>query len=118
EPEEKFVYCPLGFDKNSFFQTDKEYYGEGITTIGIFGKCERRKNTVKTLKNILSLYGNNSKFRIHAHIYNPHLSKEFNQKMIDEATNNEKFVNFKVFPYYDSLSVLNEAMNCIDIVVD
>ena len=119
------VRIPLGFDKDSFFKTERPAYDDDkIITFGVFGKFEARKNTELVVKTLCKLYGNNPKYRIHCQIFNPFLGRnaqeieENNKRVCAMLTENGKYFNVNFFPYFKTNRELNSLINSVDVVVD
>jgi len=116
---ERPVYnIPLGFDKDQFFATGKKYLSNDTTVWAINGKFEKRKKTLETARLWLKKYGNNRNHRLHLHVYNPFFSKEQNQQLLAQIFENKEYWNVSSFHYTTTLSELNDAYNCANIVID
>lgn len=117
------VECNLGFDSLAFKRTDKKYYGDDITTIMVSGKLEMRKRHDKVLRVLGQMFGNNSAYKVHLHLYNhflnsdPNKCKEINESLVRNYCGGDYF-NFIQYPYFGSLQEVNESYNCADLVVD
>lgn len=109
------VYCPLGFDKDSFKKLDKNFHMDDIITFGICGKLEKRKHTLKVLSAWAKKYGGNAKYRLNCHIQNPHMQVEAQEAMINSAFNGRRPWNINFLGYQVKNEVFNDALNAIDI---
>lgn len=66
--------CPNFFDRSLFFQTEVPREGlEDVTIFSVLGKLERRKWTTKTIAAWCKRFGGEKAFRLHCHVFNPHL---------------------------------------------
>lgn len=111
------VYCPLGFDTVNFKKLNKSYPKEKIV-FSIFGKFEKRKGHMKTIPAWIKKFGNNPRYALHLHCYNPHFTPEQNSQVLLSALNGNKPFNVTPFPYLQTLSELNDSFNATNIVID
>lgn len=110
-------YIPLGYDTDHFKPTGRKYL-KGVTTFGIFGKFEKRKNTAKTIRAWLKKFGNNPLYKLHCFIYNPFFTPEQNKEIAIKIVEGKEYSNVNFFGYTKTLAELNDAFNCCDIALD
>lgn len=109
-------YLELGFDSFNFKKLDKKYYPEGITVIGFGGKFETtRKKHVEIIRALAERYGGRRDIMIHAAVYNPFISKEDNEKLINYAFGGKKYFNFVFLPFMTKNAEYNDFLNSCDI---
>ena len=113
------VYCPLGFDNQNFYKTNKSYYPPDVTVFGIFGKFEKRKHHEKAIKAWLKRFAGDKRYVLHTHIYNPFFKPEDNQQIIGKILEGRpKPFNVNILPFMKTLNELNDCFNAINIVID
>jgi glycosyltransferase involved in cell wall biosynthesis len=110
-------YVPLGYDTSHFYPTRKKYLKD-VTVFGIFGKFEKRKNTAKVIRAWLKKFGNNPKYRLHCHIYNPFFTPDQNKEIALKIVEGKEYSNINFFGYTATLGELNDSFNCCDIALD
>lgn len=87
------TYLPLGFDSHNFKILEKRPKVEGVTSWGIAGKFEIRKNHHKILNLWAKKYGNNKDHRLNLAIFNPFLKPEHTQSLINQALEGKQYWN-------------------------
>lgn len=105
------VYCPLGFDSNSFFETHKRYFGDDVICFGIGGKFEKRKHHGKVLRAWAKRYGNNPRYRLNAALTNTHLDNPTMNGLIGQALEGKAYRNINFLPYMKANRDYNEFLN-------
>ena len=109
-------YLDLGFDTHNFSKLNKKYYPEGTTVIGLGGKFEiTRKKTPQILQALAKEFGNRRDVIIHAAVYNTFLSKEDNEKLINQTLGGQKYFNFNILPHMPKNAEYNDFLNSCDI---
>lgn len=115
---ENVQYAPLGFDSENFRVIDKHPYAKSCIVFGLFQKFERRKHTDKVIKIWTKLFGNNPKYRLHIHTFNPFFSPEQNQQLLNNAFEGKQYWNCNIInSYLRTLTELNQMYNSIDVVL-
>lgn len=110
-------YCPLGFDSESFYPTNKEYMKD-IIVFGLYGKLEpSRKRHLKILRAWIKRFGNNQRYMLHASLFNPHMNVVDQQRLIASAMDNKKVVNINFIPYVQTNELYNQVLNSANIVI-
>jgi glycosyltransferase involved in cell wall biosynthesis len=112
------VYCPLGFDETHFSTVSKRAYPNDIISFSIFGKLEKRKHHVKAIQGWLKKFGNSHKHVLNLHVYNPHLTPEQNNALMNNLFQGKRYFNVNVQGYVQTLTELNQGYNACDIVID
>lgn len=108
--------CNNYFDAHHFKRDDRDYKGMGdVTTFGIIGKIEKRKQTLETIVAWAKCFGGNSKFRLNCSIFNHFVQPEQQMKMIENAFGGNIPFNVNLLPFAEKNSKFNEIMNAIDI---
>jgi len=114
-PKDKIIYCPLGFDAQSFFRINDLKVPDAIS-FGLRGKFEKRKHTAKIIKAWVSKYGNDMRYRLDCSIHNQFMKeREFNETIRSLFHNGTKPANVNFLPYYTPNSMYNETLNMVDI---
>jgi len=115
----------LGYNSLAFKPVDVDRYKDGPTVIALAGKFEHRKRTSKMIKLLADNWGNNHKFKIHLHVYNPFYDQEnqercmaINHQLIQDACGGKVPDNFVLMGHFSKLSELNKCYNIADVVVD
>ena len=109
-------YCPLGLDSNSFFKNEAKKRDDKIS-FGLAGKLEKRKQHHKIIRNWVKKYGNNPKYLLNCAITNPFLSKEGNQKAIQEILEGKNYFNVNFLDFMESNTTYNNYLNYNDIII-
>ncbi len=113
------TYIPLGFDNIHFRKLNKTFYPSNVTVIGIMGKLEMRKGHFKAIKALIKEYGGNPNFMIHLHVTNPFFNEQQMNQMYQQLFEGQKPpFNCILYPFLANLSLLNECLNAMDIIVD
>ena len=114
----------LSYNSLAFKKIDVKKYENNEIVIALAGKFEKRKHTASVIKLLKNKFGNNKKFKIHLHIFNPFFHQdpqkamEINKMKVLESCDGEIPFNFVMMPYFRKLTELNQAYNMADIVVD
>jgi len=114
---ERVVYCPLGFDKANFYRIDKQFYPDTVTTFGLTGKLESRKNTVKTLKLWVKLFGNNRKYQLKCLITNPFIPVDQQEAYLSQELD-KHYWNVQFYPRLQTNAEVNQLLNQVDVNLD
>jgi len=111
-------YLPLFFDSFNFKQQkDKTYYSDKRITFNLVGKFEKRKSHAEVLKAWAKKYGNKKKYYLNCAIYNPFLTPQQNQAVIQGIFGNNQPFNVNFIGHMPTNSVYNEYLNSADIVI-
>lgn len=110
-------YIPLGFDKNSFFPSEKPTYPDGRIVFNILGKLERRKHHLKMIRAWLKKYGNNHKYFLQCAIWNPFFKPEELENLYAQILDGKNYFNIKFYPFFPSNFEYNQFINSCDIVL-
>lgn len=110
----------LGFDELHYQKTNKKYFEDGSIVFSVFGKAEFvRKAHDKTIRAWIKKYGGNLKYRLHLFITNPFFKNEDMNNLYAQIFNGAKPpVNVTIFPFQVTDSLMNDAYNATDIVLD
>lgn len=118
------VYCPLGFDTESFKNTDKEYFKDGRIVFGISQKFEARKSTAQMIKAWLSKYGNKREYFLCCAIYNPFLRRQNGNQVVDDnpeiwkqLLGGKEYFNIQFLPFLNSNADYNDYLNSLDCIL-
>lgn len=114
----KVVYVPLGFDDRHFYDLGKRAYPDHVISFSIFGKFEKRKHHAKAIQGWIKKFGNNPKYVLNLHIFNPFLTPEQNNQVMSQIMGGKRYWNVNVLPYVKTLGELNQGFNAADIVID
>lgn len=114
------IVVPPGFDSFNFSKKNKKFYPDDRIVWGLIGKCEKRKNTVKTVQLWAKRFGNNPKHVLHLLVNNQFINQNFNdpnatQKMILQALEGKQYNNIVWYNSFPSNSDVNDFQNCLDI---
>ncbi|MDP2692400.1 MAG: hypothetical protein Q8O88_02025 [bacterium] len=113
------IYTPMGFDPIHFKRLNKQYFNDGSIVFSLFGKFEKRKHTEKVVRNWVKRFGGDRRYRLHLHIHNVFYNEQqiqaTYQKMFDGK--NPPF-NVQIYPFLKNNSLLNDAFNVTNIVLD
>lgn len=110
------VYCPLGFDAESFKETNKKYL-PNVTVWGLYGKMELRKSTLRVIKEWCKKFGNRNDHALHAAVFNNFLKPEDQKRMLTEALEGKQYRNLNLIPYTSTNKAYNEVLNAANIVI-
>ncbi len=118
--------CPNFFDSGVFSKIDNvpKQGLENVTIFGIFGKMEKRKRTVETIKAWVKRFGGDGRYRLHCHVFNPFLVNHQNvppehwvpahYQMLQNAVGQELPWNLTIYGF-QTKEEYNLSMNAIDI---
>lgn len=109
------VYCPLGFDSDSFFQTHKKYMDDSITCFGLAGKLENRKHHLKVIRAWVKRYGNNPSYRLNCALSNKHMDPQMQAAMIGQALEGKRVFNITFLNYMNTNAEYNDFLNANNI---
>jgi len=116
---------PLGYNSLAFKPVEVESYQDNPTVIALAGKFEHRKRTAKMINLLAKNWGNNPKFKIHLHVFNPFYDQQNSEKcnainlqLIQQACEGNIPDNFVLMGHFEKLTELNKCYNIADIVVD
>lgn len=111
-------YLELGFDKDNFYDTKKNYLNPETIIFGLAGKLEIcRKAHEKILRGWVKKYGNNRQYMLHAAIYNPFLKPEDNQNLLGQIFEGKRYWNVNILPYMQTNAEYNDFINSIGIML-
>lgn len=112
------TYVPLGFDSYHFKKVDvPRPKGDLELTFGLFGKLEKRKNSIRTVQLWAKKFGNNPKYRLNCAIFNPFLDLQEQQGLILSAMGGSIPWNINFLPITPRNSDFNICLNSIDTVI-
>lgn len=110
------IYCPLGFDDTHFFKTGKRYLGKSVKTFGLYGKLEKRKNTLRVLASWIKKFGNNDGYALNCAISNPFLPEDqFISLVSSTFPNGKQPFNVNFVPFQKTLELYNDVINAADV---
>lgn len=112
------VYCPLGYDSESFYDIKKKCYNDNRIVFGIFGKFEQRKGHSRAIKAWLKKYGNNRNYMLHLSINNGFLSPEQNNQILVQIFEGKQYFNVNILPQTNTNLEYNKVINSCGIVID
>lgn len=115
-------YCPLGFDSDNFKVLNKTYFTDNRISFGLMGKLElKRKAHAQIIKIWIKKYGNNPKYYLNCALWNPFLSPEQNQNIINqvmgESSNGQKIWNVQFLGFMKTNAEYNDFLNSNDIIL-
>ena len=110
-------FLHLGFDDYNFKKTNKNYFGNERITFNLCGKFEKRKNHHKTISAWIKKYKNNHNYFLQCAIYNPFLSGEANNNVVNNILKGEKPFNVNFLPFLEKNSIYNDFLNSSDIIL-
>jgi hypothetical protein len=114
----------LQYDSTAFKPTSVKKYENNEIVIAVVGKFEKRKHSGNIIQLLKNKFGNNSKFKIHLHTFNPFFDNdpnkamEINKQHIIQYCGGDVPHNFIMMPHVRKLVDLNKMYNMVDIVVD
>lgn len=120
----KHTTINLAYNSLAFKETEVKKYENNEIVIAVAGKFEKRKHTAKIINLLKNKFGNDKRFKIHLHIFNPFFhqdpqkSMEINKMKVFEACEGDVPHNIIFMPYFRKLVELNQSYNIADIVVD
>lgn len=109
-------YLPLAFDKYNFSRIDKLYFSDRIT-FNLVGKMEKRKHHLKVLKAWAKKYGNNNKYSLQCSIFNPFISPQDQETVLNQTLEGKRYFNISFLPFQPHNSMYNDYLNSADIVI-
>lgn len=112
------VYCPLGYDSESFYNTRKKCYNDDRIVWGIAGKFEQRKGHLRAIRAWIKKYGRNSRHVLHLAITNNFLNADQNNHILNLIFEGKKPFNVNVLPIMATNKEYNDILNTFDIVID
>lgn len=110
-------YLDLGFDKDNFYPTGKDYLGKDVIVFYLGGKLENRKRTLKALQCWAKRFGNDKKYRLHCNIFNPFLKQEDQIAMISQALEGKNYWNITLAGWMKTNAEVNDLLNSAQIVL-
>lgn len=114
----KVIYAPLGFDDVHFREIKRKEYSAPAITFSVFGKFELRKHSERVIRHLISRFANNRDYKVHLHVHNPFYKEEEMIATYNNIFNGQKPFNFELFGFLPTNSLMNEAVNHCDIVID
>ena len=108
---------PLAFDSYNFNNTGKAYFSDGRITFNLCGKFEKRKNHEKIIKAWIKRYKNSRSHFLQCAVYNPFLSQETNNALINNSLTGDKPFNVTFLPFLGKNSQYNDFLNSADVVI-
>jgi len=108
---------PLGFDKDNFNSTGKEYAPDDRITFTLAGKFEKRKHHEKILDIWAKKYGNNKKYFLNCALYNSFLSPEQNNGVIARALQGKQYFNINFLGFMGKNELYNDFLNAGDVII-
>ena len=109
-------YIPLGFDSTNFSKTKREVEEDKVI-FSLLGKFEKRKNHEKVIKAWIKKYGNNKKYALHCAVWNPFLSQEQNEAVIQSLLGGERYFNIIFSGFMQTNEQYNHFLNSSDVVL-
>jgi hypothetical protein len=113
----KAEYMPLFFDEVNFHKKDKKYFDDGRIVFNLVGKFEKRKHHAKVLKAWANKFGNDKRYFLQCSIFNPFLSAQDNETLINNALEGKKYFNISFLPFMQKNSIYNDYLNSSNIVI-
>jgi hypothetical protein len=110
-------FIPLGFDTYNFKRLEKQFFSDGRITFNLCGKLERRKNHVRVIKSWLKKFGNDKRYSLQIACYNSFLTKEINDKIINDTLEGRRYFNFNNLERVPSNDDYNEFLNSADVII-
>lgn len=115
---ENVIYCPLGFDAESFYNTKKKCYPDDRIVWSILGKFEQRKGHLRAIRAWIKKYGNNKNHILHLSITNNFLNPDQNNQILNQIFEGQKPWNINILPITATNKEYNNVINAGDIVID
>lgn len=112
------VYCPLGFDSESFYNTKRRCYSDDRIVFLISSKFEQRKGHARAIRAWCKKFGNDKRFCLHVAITNNFLNPEQNNQILNQIFEGKKPWNVNVLPLTATNKEYNEVLNSCGIVID
>lgn len=111
-------YVPLGFDSHNFHRLEKRPSIDGVLSMSMFGKCERRKGHHRVLNLWAKRYGNKREYRLNCFLHNPFMQPaEFNA-FIGEALEGRQYWNVLFHAWASDNATFNSSLQSGEIVID
>lgn len=107
------VYCPLGFDSDSFYRIEKKE--EDFITFGIRGKLEKRKHSLKVIGAWAKTFGGDPRYRLDCSVYNPFCGEEQMAEFQNAMPDKTIPWNINILPFLPTNELYNKALNQADI---
>lgn len=114
---ENTIFCPLGFDSDSFYDTNKNYHNGDKIVFGLVGKLERRKQHHKVLSAWSKKYGNNPKYMLNCSIKNPFIDANSQKEAIRNILGGVDYFNINFLDFMPKNSEYNDYLNSNDIII-
>lgn len=112
------VYCPLGYDSESFYNTKRKCYNDDRIVWGIAGKYEQRKGHLRAIRTWVKKYGGSSKHILHLSITNNFLNPDQNNQILNQIFEGRKPFNVNILPLTPTNLEYNNVLNTFGIVID
>lgn len=112
------VYCPLGFDSESFYDIKKKCYNDDRIVFLISSKFEQRKGHTRAIRAWCKKFGNDKRFCLHVAITNSFLNPEQNNQILNQIFENKKPWNVNILPLTATNQEYNSVLNSCGIVID
>ena len=109
-------YIPLGFDSTNFKKTKRETEEDKVI-FSVLGKFEKRKHHEKVIKAWLKKYGDNKKYALHCAVWNPFLSQEQNESVVQALLGGKRYFNVVFSGFMQTNDQYNHFLNSSDIVL-
>lgn len=113
----KTRYVPLGFDKDSFFVTNKRYFNDDRVVFCVLGKFEMRKHHQKIISCWVKRFGNNRRYYLQCAVYNPFFNPQMNANLIAGSTGGKHYWNINPIPFIPTNAAYNDFLNSNHIVL-
>jgi hypothetical protein len=110
-------YVPLCFDHFNFAPKDKEYHSDDRVVFNITGKFEKRKHHVKAVQAWIKEYGDKKEYALQCALWNPFLSGEQNNSVIQGLLDGKKPFNVSFMGFMQKNSQYNDFLNSADVVL-
>ncbi len=113
----KSEYVPLGFDAHNFAPLAKRPSIEGVVSMGLLGKLEKRKGHFQVLRAWAKRYGNNKAYRLNCSVHNSFLRPEDQNTLIGQALDGKSYWNINFLPFAATNAEYNAVLQASDIVL-
>ena len=110
-------YLPLFFDHHNFNKKDRKYFSDDRIVFNLCGKFEKRKHHARVLDAWSRKYGNDSRYFLQCAIYNPFLSPEENDGVIQNSLRGARYSNIQILKPMGKNSLYNDFLNSGNIVI-
>lgn len=111
------IKMPLGFDKDNFHATNKQYFSDERIVFSLTGKLERRKHHAKVIQAWLSKYGNNPKYWLHCSLFNPFIQPDQQKVLINNILGGKNYNNIVFYGFMPTNEMYNDYLNATNIVI-